>query len=377
MMAEAINGPFKKWFFIALICTLTMVGIVVLINCIVDTYGVLRVDFSRQFHEPNQKFVKMKYLLNHPDKYDSFLFGSSRALHIDNKKIHNGVYYNMGYSEGVPKDHLDNIKLLIRKGVRIKNVIIALDDFSYRVDPDEHLFDLLRQPHYLVSGKRKADFYGEYFMKIKQFTPALRSYLRFNYGKGDGVTPKKFTYDIYDSGRVFCAACDSEIEDDVEKHNNDPKLKQPYHYDGDYLSNALRDMGAVVELAKKNKIRLTVLINPIHHATYLDTDLPLFSAFKKRLAAMTDYYDFSGLNTITTNNYYYYETSHYRAMVGDMILNRIFGYPPVAVPDDFGVLVNRRNVDEHLKRLRRQIASFELKERSLQTSSKARHDQRR
>ena len=68
----------------------------------------------------------------------------------------------------VPKNHLDNIKLLIQEGVRIKNVIIALDDFSYRVDPENHLSDLLRQPHYLISGKRRVDFYGEYFMKIKK-----------------------------------------------------------------------------------------------------------------------------------------------------------------------------------------------------------------
>ncbi len=368
MSAGTINGSFKKWFFVSIICTLTVVSIIVLINCIVDTYGILRDDFSRQVREPNQRFVKMKYLLSHKNKYDSFLFGSSRALHIDNKKIQNGIYYNMGYSEGVPKDHLENIKLLMQHGVHIKNVVIALDDFSYRIDPDQHLFDLLQQPHYLISGKRKVHLYSEYFLKIHRFAPSLRDYLQFNYGSRNRSTSKKYTYDISDSGRVFCSTCDSEIENDVEKHNNDPKFTKPYHYDGDNLSSALRDVGDIVGLAKKHKFNLLVFMNPIHHTTYRDTDLPLFSAFKKRLSAMTDYYDFSGLNTITTNNYYYYETSHYRAKVGDMILSKVFGYPRVAVPDDFGVLVNRQNVDEHLMRLQRQLTSFERRDKRATTS---------
>ncbi len=328
-----------------------------LINYIVDDYGIVRDDFSRQFQEPNQRFVKIKYLIDHKDRYDSLLFGSSRVLHIDNKKIQTGHYYNMGYSEGLPKNHLDNIKLLIENGIRIKNVIIALDDFSYQVNPESHLFDLLRQPHYLVSGKRKVDFYGEYFMNIKKVSSSLNNYMQFNYRKSDGAASPQVTYDIYDSGRVLCTTCDSAIESNVEKHNNDQKFKKPDHYDGDYLSNTLRDVGELVSLAKEHNIKLIVFINPIHQTTYLDTDLPLFFEFKRQLAEMTDYYDFSGLNTITTNNYYYYETSHYRPMVGDMILNRIFGYSQVVVPDDFGVLVNRRNVTEHLRRLHRQITS--------------------
>jgi len=131
---------------------------------------------------------------------------------------------------------------------------------------------------------------------------------------------------------------------------------QPYHYNGDNLSKALRDMDELVKFTKKYHINLLILINPIHQTTYRDTDLPLFSAFKKQLAAMTDYYDFSGLNSVTTNNYYYYETSHYRPTAGDMMLKRIFGYPPVVVPNDFGVLVTKQNVDEHLRRLHRQFS---------------------
>ena len=40
-----------------------------------------------QITEPNQHYLKVKYVLNYPDKYDSFLFGSSRVGKIDVNKI--------------------------------------------------------------------------------------------------------------------------------------------------------------------------------------------------------------------------------------------------------------------------------------------------
>jgi hypothetical protein len=67
------------------------------------------------------------------------------------------------------------------------------------------------------------------------------------------------------------------------------------------------------------------------------------------------YYDFSGLNSITTNNYYYYETSHFRPVVGDMMLNIMFQTPEIEVPGDFGFRVSSVNVDTHLKKQCKEI----------------------
>jgi hypothetical protein len=166
---------------------------------------------------------------------------------------------------------------------------------------------------------------------------------------------KKFSYDFFDSGRPLCKTCDDDIEKNQAKHRNSSIFDKPTHYEGDNMANALQSIRELVDIAKKNNINLTIFINPIHHTTYLDTNMEQFFTFKKELAKITSYYDFSGLNTITTDNYYYYETSHYRTKVGDMMLKRMFGYPPVAVPDDFGVFVTRQNIDAHLRNLSRQL----------------------
>ncbi len=345
----------KKWAIAVLGLVSFGTVFVVLVNCVVDTYGILRTDFTRQFQEPNENFIKMKYLLNNRGKYDSFLFGSSRVSHTNIKNIKNGTYYSIGYSEGLPKEHLGNIKLLLRSNVRIKNIMLGLDDFSYRVDPEKHRQDLMRQPHPLVSGKRFLTFYSEYYVKMKKFIPSLCSYIMHNYRNKRSPLMEKFSYDFYDSGRPLCRTCDDDIERDPAKHRSSSIFDEPTHYEGDNMAGALESIRELVDIAKNNNINLTIFINPLHHVTYLDTDMEQFFAFKKELARISRYYDFSGLNTITTDNYYYYETSHYRTKVGDMMLNRMFGYPPVDVPADFGALVTEQNIDAHLRNLSRQL----------------------
>jgi hypothetical protein len=162
-------------------------------------------------------------------------------------------------------------------------------------------------------------------------------------------------FDVNNTGRMLCRACDELIEKDPEQHMRDEKFSKPTHYEGNNLANTLDAMREIAKIARDHHINLVVFINPIHKTTYLDTNLDQLFAFKKELSVITDYYDFSGLNSITTNNYYYHDTSHYRDMVGDMMMKKMFGYPHVAAPSDFGVLVTRRNVDAHLGKLIAQI----------------------
>jgi hypothetical protein len=346
---------FKIWTMTVFWSTVVLVGGVVAINVVVDAYGILRTDFSRQFQLPNMNYVKISYLIRNTKKYDSLLFGSSRVENIDVKKIANGVYYNMTCPVGLPLEHLENIRFLVKSGMSIKNVMIGLDDFSYHLDPRQHRSDLELQPHPAVSGKKLQTFYGEYFLKLRTFMPQLAAYIRHNYTHRNAPEETRIIYDMYDTGRIFCPSCDADIERNVDAHIHSAIFNKPFHSEGDNMAKALAAMKEIAALAKQEHISLIVFINPIHKTTYLDTNLRQFALFKKELAAITDYYDFSGLNSVTTNNYDYYETSHYRPFVGDMMLKVMFGKPDVSAPRDFGFLVTRRNITSHLKNQCREI----------------------
>ena len=79
---------------------------------------------------------------------------------------------------------------------------------------------------------------------------------------------------------------------------------------------------------------------------------------------MTDYYDFSGFNSVTTNPVNYYEEVHYRYRVGDMIIERIFGGSVAALPEDFGSLVTKHSIGQHLEKQKRELEQY-LKSHSL------------
>lgn len=331
-----------------LLAALLLFAGVMALNAVIEPYGLFRSDFTKMNIEPNQAFIKMRYLIRHPDRYDSFLFGSSRVGKINVKDVPDGRYYNMTYSEGLPHEHLQNIRLLLKHGVHIRNLIVGLDDFSYKVDPAVHYGQKMRHPY--------TEPEWAYYAKVLFTLPTLQDLEQF-------IDPQPnyfFTfYDIYDSGRPLVQNIEEAIANDTQRHIQDPKFKRPTHYEGDRIEETLQDMKDIVDLARKHHIRLTVFINPIHVTTYLDAVPAQFNRFKSRLAEITDYYDFSGINSITTNNINYYETSHYRVNIGDLIVYRIF--KNITPDPEFGVYVTRSTIDGHIRRLNEQLVNYVLR----------------
>lgn len=321
---------YKTYLILILSITFLIIASAVTINYIVDPYGIFKKDFHNQKIEPNQHFVKMKLLLNNPTKYESFIFGSSRVGNIDINKIPNQErFYNMTYSEGLPKEFLDDIKLMINSGIKIKTILIGLDEFSFRVDPKKHLQQPMKMP-YPENPENVTKFYMSYLMKMPN--PMIIKSSLFN--------KKSSYYDILNSGRQLQPQIDTKIENNPEVHINDPKFNKPMGYRGNRIKETLEELQELKHIASQNNICLIFFINPIHKTTYLDTNMTEFQEFKQGLANISSYYDFSGVNSITSNNYYYYETSHYRPLVGDMIIAKLFDIQTVPIPDDFGKRVN-------------------------------------
>jgi hypothetical protein len=76
-------------------------------------------------------------------------------------------------------------------------------------------------------------------------------------------------------------------------------------------------------------------------------------------------WDFSGYNSYTaekvpplgdvnTEMQWYWESSHYKKELGDLVLDRVFGHqePGRTVNPDFGVLLASENIELHLQQVR-------------------------
>ncbi len=49
---------------------------------------------------------------------------------------------------------------------------------------------------------------------------------------------------------------------------------------------------------------------------------------------------------------WYWESSHFKKEVGDLVLDKLFDYqaPGRVIADDFGILINRNNIEAHLQK---------------------------
>ncbi len=348
---------YRRWFFTGLIIVAIELGLVALLNYIVDPYGVFRYgawrhDVSRQFRQPSKNFIKTRYVSSNPQKYDCLIFGSSRVNAIDGRNVKELRCYNMNYGDGLPRNHLDNLRYMLKEGARLKTVLIGLDEFSYKEDPDEHLTDYLRYPYPPVVAQNTALFYVKYLVRYS--SRDMKEQFQGYRGKRAAIE-----YDHYGTGLEDGSPdTDKNIEQDPINYAQDPRFLGPVLTRGERVAKTLEEIRETVDMLKAYGIRPIIFINPIHKATYLAAGLEQFLTFEKALSSITSFYDFSGLNSITTNNYYYYETSHYRRNVGAMMVARMFNDSSVNVPSDFGVLVTRNTIDRHLADLRAQASSL-------------------
>ncbi len=116
----------------------------------------------------------------------------------------------------------------------------------------------------------------------------------------------------------------------------------------------------IKKLCIKNNIKLYVFTTP-HNKNMMDRYIVNdYLRYLKEISNITDFYDFSGYNTITINNYNYYEESHYRPLVGSLIAGKIFKDNTVEVSEDFGVFVTKENINKHLQNLKKQIENYDI-----------------
>jgi hypothetical protein len=129
----------------------------------------------------------------------------------------------------------------------------------------------------------------------------------------------------------------------------------------------------------KNDIDLRIAINPIHaylfeKIAYQQGYMKLIEEWKKQLVKANEgvanqlnvkpfpLWDFSGFNLFTTEAVppeedrmgmmqWYFEDSHYKKELGDIILDRILDYQHIRSynSSNFGVLITSDNIDKHLQ----------------------------
>jgi hypothetical protein len=147
-----------------------------------------------------------------------------------------------------------------------------------------------------------------------------------------------------------------------------------------YSEDRLNRFKRLIAKARAQGVMIKFFISPVHawqlEAIRIMGLFPTFEQWKRDLTAILaqdavahpkqaiyPLWDFTGYNSVTTEAIpeaseqtmqWYWESSHFKKTLGDIVLDQLFDYPSTKRkrPDDFGVLINRDNIEQHLLKIR-------------------------
>lgn len=292
------------------------------INFYIDPYGVIGNNLEYQSLEPNQNYMKTKYILRNPNKFEGFIFGSSRVGNIPTENIINYKFYNMTYSEGLPQEWEQTLNIFIKNNIIPKIIIIGIDDFDFKINPQIHEKQLMRKPYIKVNILKDYILINPF---MKYSIKKLKNILFFR-------KDNSFKNDFLEHGRLFKKLRiqkEKEIEDDQETHLKKEVFKKGTDYSS--LENiqketAINSLINIDKICKENKIKLIFLFNPVHPTSYKnDRDKNEYRKIREEIKSKffdISIYDFAE-HEITKNNLYWFETSHFNTKVGEIMLENI------------------------------------------------------
>lgn len=277
--------------------------------CAVDPHNVFHALNMRYTGATTaQNYVKMKYILANPGKFDAFIMGSSRVGSLHPEKIANEKCYNMTYSEGVPHEHLANIRTLLRNGIIPKHIYMGVDSLSYT-----NMYENHPKTAYLVpyeTSRTDPVAFWKLFLDPAYTVKAFFDTMLPASGRSTDNTV------FYEYGW---------ISDYGEKAGSDLENAAPSIGEADHMEDTLADLAEIVRICRENGIELTVFTNPMYVRTHEASVTRNYPEFLARLAEITPYFNFSGYNSITENGDNYLDSSHYNAETGDLMLHCLTG----------------------------------------------------
>lgn len=303
-----------------------------------DPFKVVRTyhDYSFPHVITDRDYVSTEMFIKNNKKYhyNSFILGSSRttAFNPDTWKTYlppNASPFMFDASSESIYGMDIKLKYLDLLHIPLENVIVVLcrdENFKENGNPSEHLY--IKHPK--LSGQNWLAFQFTFF-KAYCSPKFLRHFFEFtlsgkyNSSMAGYIEFRKMMYDTITNRQRI-------LDQETEITNNPVgyyKKRKDLFYDRSNQQTdsvqriqkqqliQLKDMKNILE---KNKTNYKIILSPLYEQVKFN---------KNDLAILEELfpghvYDFSGKNRFTDKIVNYYETSHYRPLVGDSILKLIY-----------------------------------------------------
>ena len=285
----------------------------------------------------NRDFVSSEmYIKNHNKyRYDSFILGSSRTI----------AYRTSSWKKYLPKNArpfkfdassesiygiYTKIKYLDHIGANLNNcLLIICTDATFARDSDDENHIFIKDPE--IVGTSKWHFY---MVCIKDFMnfEFLKNYLKYLVTKKyepsmDGfIEHSRIKFDLKTNDFILVDR-DKELSVDENQYYF---TRKSIFYERDSTNSQLNEQISL------NKLKMLIEIESIflkHHTQYKLVISPLYDQKElnnkdlttlQKVFGKNRVFNFSGKNIITEDKENYYENSHYRPFIGDLILKKIY-----------------------------------------------------
>jgi len=299
----------KHFIFVALSITLLIFSILPIANYIADPSRILHHDYKMRYKkfEPNKLSLKILYLLENKNKYDTLVYGSSRGEFMDASLISKNAY-NMNHPFGTVTTYLNSLKTILRSGVKVQNVWIAINDYDIWKDQSNALAKLLYQNNIFDDINLYAEslftLNPEYIQILKDKIPLIKT--------EDITKPNERTQRARKQENIIKLQTRRNISPVTLGYNGKFRIKK-----------TIDEISQIKTLCKENNITLTVLMYPIYWKTYLTYDQSNIELFKNELVKVTSFYDFYDLAKVSLDQTNWFEGSHFVPSIGDYMIKSI------------------------------------------------------
>jgi hypothetical protein len=355
-------NAYLQWVKRFLFVTCTALGVLIAFNLAVDPNGVFGILSVRGFNKHKtdvltDRITKFYYARRFAP--DTLILGTSRAAYLDPADLERytrGRAFNLStYASTIYQQYC--FFKYMADHFEIKNLVLGLDlgAFVERKEEDQRFDEKRFQQDIYVK---------DYVESLLSITSVKSSFItvRDNLFGGDIRQKEEQGFREFNHPEK---GLDDKYMARLKRREKRALLHLGARYasirynDREQIAEGLEYLRLIVQIAKEKGIACKVYISPVYWKLF---DLKyavglgsVFEAWKKGVAIITDYYDFTGHNEITEDFRWWWDPSHITSKGGKLILARLYGDDTVQVPKDFGVLITKTNINGHLADLRRAV----------------------
>jgi len=347
----------KKWARLFLSTVLSVITLFALFNYTIDPLWTFC--HSNKYNNAQPGFNERQLKSNRAyfcglEQYNALLLGSSRTTYINQHDFKTMKVFNYSSVSMYPKEYkgwIDEAKKI--RGSPFKTILIGVDFAASNNGPfgQKQIDSTPESSHYL---NITTSFMYRYKMLFTMDT-LDKSIEAIKRSKHLGTID--YTRDnVKQTIRISSARKQQALNQQIPLYSN-WVYGEKYHY-----NTKIRHYLEAIKKENPNT-RFIIFTTPISADLFkILIQKGNLSDYKRWLTMLVDIfeevYDFMGINSITEDPMIYADLHHFYPPTGTLIADRVTKVPNSMLPEDFGILINKKNLKRYLNNMEQQVKSL-------------------